>query len=447
MARHLDPEEIALYADRGVSAPGAAGIVAHLRSCEACLHEVVEARNLSDLTAEAKGSTLPPRTLSPRLARYLRSKPDEAKPVKAALGIAGLFGTAVAALSSSRASEAVAFGDVRNEGHGASSGVEGHDMAGTHGFSRPDPIIGTPVDDGGHFPGQQSYTDTCAIRCQEYIIRQYLGSDAPEKFFVDEARAHGWYHDGEGTRPADVGNLLELHGIPVHRYIHANPWLLAAELGQGHKVIIGVDSDELWRQSPVLTEIRHLFGLGTADHAVVVSGIDTSNPVDVQVIISDPATGEATARYPMEQFLHAWKDSEFFMVATQQPPPAELHLPEMNHFDYGVGHIDHVGQLSWDDFQHASTPLDLHGWLQPTDPLHGHGDPLAPEHDFPAGHGHDAGHGEVEHGAFDLHHHDDPDPGHWILADDGEDAPNTHHEGDPGDFHHHWPGDDGGHHD
>lgn len=279
-------------------------------------------------------------------------------------------------------------------------------MADSDDFIRPDPIIGTPLSDSEFFPGRQSYSDTCAIRCQEFIIRQYTGLDAPEKFFVDEARSHGWYEDGRGTDPADIGKLLELHGIPVHRYMDANPWQLAVELGQGHKVIIGVDSDELWRGGRLLRDIGRVLDFGTADHAVVVSGIDTSDPERPSVIISDPATGEAAASYPMAQFISAWKDSHFFMVATQQPPPEDLHLPEMSHFDYDAGHVEHVGALSWDAF------LDLYD-----------------AHDDPVPHAH-------------HEDHDHSSPYDHIAAPDSHDILDDH-----GDAGHHDAHDDGGHHD
>jgi hypothetical protein len=420
---HLDAEAIALYAERGSAAPHAADIAAHLRECDACLREVAEARTGTDLAAISTGSAAVRRALPPRLARYLREKPPKPSSGTGIIaGVATLLGGAVGAIASTRFSEGMAFGDVRNEDLDASQSVEAHDMADTHGFTRPDPVIGTPHADGDYFPGQQSYSDTCAIRCQEFIIRQYTGANAPEKFFIDEARAHGWYHDGHGTSPEDVGKLLELHGIPVHRYVHANEYQLAAELGQGHKVIIGVDSDELWRQNPVLTDLRHIFGLGAADHAVVVSGIDTSDPDHVKVIISDPGTGEAAARYPMDQFVAAWRDSNFFMVATHEPPPPHLHLPEMSHFDYDAGHVDHVGALSWDEFQDAYNAHDEH-----------------------------ALHRAVEH---ESHHHGDAHDDHGPMFDDAHDHHDassydegfdTHH-GHGVDGHHDDPDDGGGHH-
>lgn len=210
------------------------------------------------------------------------------------------------------------------------------------------PEFGTPAQDTLLWDGQQSYPDTCAIRCQEFILEQFTGRDIPEDALVQQAMENSWYAPGGGTTPENVGNLLELNGIPIHRFQDATVFHLANELAQGHKVIVGVDSGELWQEHPILEAIEDKLGIDGADHAVVVSGIDTSNPTETHVIVSDPGTGEAAASYPLDQFVDAWKDSSFFMVATQEPAPN--WLPEMAHFDYAQGHIDEVCGLPYQQF-------------------------------------------------------------------------------------------------
>lgn len=289
-------------------------------------------------------------------------------------------------------------------------------------FTRPNPIIGTPLSDSRFFPGQQSEEHSCAVRCQEFIIRQYTGADAPEQLFIDESRAHGWYEDGVGTKPADIGKLLELHGIPVNRYYDAHPLQLAGELFSGHKVIIGVDSYELQHNDHLLRDLGHVFNYGTADHAVVVSGIDTSDRDNVQVIISDPGTGEAAARYPLGQFIDAWRDSHFFMVATQEPPPPEMHLPEFSHFDYAAGHPENVE--AWHELQDLYAVDDGHAVG------HHHHDPV--HHDD----------------SFDTTSFDDRHLDHQSTPYGHDDYSDTHHHDDYGDTHHHDDSfDDGEHHD
>ncbi len=221
---------------------------------------------------------------------------------------------------------------------------------------RLDPTFGTPGQDSAFWEGKQQLPYDCAIKCQQFILEQFTGHAVSEDTLVREAVEQGWYAPDHGTRTGDVGNLLELHGVDVTQYEHADQFHLAMELSQGHKVIVVVESEALWHQNPLLEALSDLLGIhGAADHAVVVSGIDTSDPEHVQVQVSDPGTGEALATYPMEQFLDAWHGSDFFMVATQAPAPA--HLPEMAHFDYSVGHIADVAGLPYDQFlEYASDP-------------------------------------------------------------------------------------------
>jgi len=180
--------------------------------------------------------------------------------------------------------------------------------------------------------GAQSYPTSCAIRCQEMIIELYTGEEIDEHVLVQEAYDRGWWTPGVGTSVADIGNLLESNGIEVNRFENSNIFHLADQLAQGHKVIIGVDSGELWNQLPFLEDIQDAFFFESADHAVIVSGIDTTDPGNPQVIISDPGTGEAAVSYPLDEFMDAWKDSHFFMIATTEPPAVE-YAPELINLD------------------------------------------------------------------------------------------------------------------
>jgi hypothetical protein len=204
--------------------------------------------------------------------------------------------------------------------------------------TQPSPIIGSPDADVSEWDGQQTLNTDCAIRAQQFILEQFTHTKYSEIQLVEEATQHGWYNLQTGTAPQDVGKELELHGIAVTQYDHASAFTLADELAQGHKVIVGVDSGELWNHVPD----------GSADHAVVVSGIDSTDPQNPQVIVSDPGTGQAEAHYPLEQFLQAWKASDFFMVATQQAPPPSAD--GMAGFDYSTGHIPYVAGMPYDQF-------------------------------------------------------------------------------------------------
>ncbi|ACF14795.1 hypothetical protein Ctha_2345 [Chloroherpeton thalassium ATCC 35110] len=214
-------------------------------------------------------------------------------------------------------------------------------------------IVGLPGTEGNSEFVHQHYEDTCAVRSQELILRDF-GISVSEDTLRSEAISHGWYTPGGGTDANSVGNLLELHGVAVNRYENANIYTLTSELAKGHKVIIGVDSGELWDKG-VVEGLEDKLGIQGADHALIVSGIDTSDPDHVKVVLTDPGTGDIAKEYPMEQFIDAWKDSNCFMVTTAEPAPA--WLPEMKHFDYELGHLESIGNLSYDTFEQNILPL------------------------------------------------------------------------------------------
>lgn len=191
---------------------------------------------------------------------------------------------------------------------------------------------------------QQIYPDTCAIKSQQLIMQDF-GLHFTEDQLRDEALMYGWYNGG--TSPEDVGKLLELHGIPVSQYENANIFNLVNELAQGHKVIVGVDSGELWEDNI----FDKIFEDNAADHALIVSGVDTSDPNNVKVILTDPGTGNLLKEYSMEDFVDAWEDSNCFMMATNDPVPDVFDpFNSMPGFDMPMANIPMIGSMPYDTF-------------------------------------------------------------------------------------------------
>lgn len=161
---------------------------------------------------------------------------------------------------------------------------------------------------------QQKYPDTCAIKSQQ-IILESNDIKVSEDELVSESIEKGWYVPGQGgTSSMNVGNLLESHGMTVSRFIHASMEDIATALAQGHHVIVGVDSGELWNSGTWET-FEDFLNSGGADHALIVSGIQL-NPLTAEreVVLTDPGTGEVAHTYTIDQFLDAWGDSDNFMV-------------------------------------------------------------------------------------------------------------------------------------
>ena len=176
----------------------------------------------------------------------------------------------------------------------------------------------------------QWYDDTCAIKSQQLVLEQY-GIEVSQEDLISIAEEQGWYQSGGGTPMNFVGNLLDYHGVPSTSVVGANVGNLVAELAQGHQVIIGLDSGELHNNS-ILEGIKDFFLGGTPDHALIVAGIDLTDPNNSYVILKDPGTGDVAKPYPLDQFMDAWNDANCFMVSTNEPTPA-FELQHMNLHD------------------------------------------------------------------------------------------------------------------
>jgi len=224
------------------------------------------------------------------------------------------------------------------DGHGLFEPAHPHNL-------EPSSIVGTPTDDAKDWVHQT--TDfTCAVVSQEMILHEF-GINVSEANLVHDADVHGWLSD-HGTVPEDLGKLLELHGVPCHTNMHASAADLANELAHGHKVIVGVFADGLWQQNPVQTGIRELVGLDNANHALVLTGVDMSDPHHPRVFVNDPGDprGEEKA-YPLDQFLEAWHGSGNMYVATDSAPP---HLADNPRFgaNYSAALGGYKDWVIWD---------------------------------------------------------------------------------------------------
>lgn len=193
-----------------------------------------------------------------------------------------------------------------------------------------DMIIGNPAEQADFWQLQVA-NDNCAVTAEMSILNQF-GIHLNQEDAMYISSSHGWYHPGGGTSPTDIGNLMDLYGVPNHTVMNANLSDLATELQQGHGVIVGVRSDQLWEQGSQ-AELWNFFkdkcGLDTpefspADHAVVVTGIDVSDPEHPMVIINDSGEPNGQAHpYPLDRFMDAWENSDFYYTATDAAMPRD----------------------------------------------------------------------------------------------------------------------------
>ena len=187
--------------------------------------------------------------------------------------------------------------------------------------------IGDPDYQQGHWQ-LQNLPDNCAVVAQASILSQF-GFDVSMDEATYVAMANGWYSPGFGTSPDDLGNVLEAYGVPTHSVDFASIEQLAAELQQGHRVLVGVNSGELWDQGP-MAEFWNWFNEVTgrdsstftpADHAVAVTGLDLSDLSHPKVILNDPGEPDGAGQvYPLDRFMDAWENSDFHYTSTSMAP-------------------------------------------------------------------------------------------------------------------------------
>ncbi len=171
----------------------------------------------------------------------------------------------------------------------------------------------------------------CAIRAQQMVLRNY-GVEVSLEELTELAKQRGWFEEGAGTAFDYVGELLNTYGVESVQMRNAGVYHIMHELSQGHKIIVGVDSPD---DRP-------------EQHVILVAGIDTTDPNNLQVIVSDPAHPGQEQRYSANEFMQHWKQTGCFMVATKQAAPLSSN-PEMQHFDYELGYVRKFADLAYEE--------------------------------------------------------------------------------------------------
>ena len=209
--------------------------------------------------------------------------------------------------------------------NGMQANIAAHKIFGEDGFGP----------DGGLNPViYQGNEGVCAIRSQQIILRDY-GIDISLDELKQYATENGWYDPSpEGGTPMwAIGNLLLSCNVPCEQSVDNTVYDLINELAQGHRVIVGVDANELWADrnhdtvAGVKEWFKDFFEGETPNHALVVAGVDVNpdNPDDIKVILTDPGTGDLRIEYKLDDFMDAWKDSQCFMVSTDTPAPLQYN--------------------------------------------------------------------------------------------------------------------------
>lgn len=149
----------------------------------------------------------------------------------------------------------------------------------------------------------QSYPASCAIKCQQIILRDY-GVDVSEEDLCRIAKENGWYDENVGVYMHDNGKLLECFDIGFTHSQYNTMQTMRRELTLGHRVMVNINHAKLAGKQDIYNQ---------ASHSVVVNAVD-----DTYVYVSNPGTGNANERFPIDVFCVAWEDSCFYMLSTAE---------------------------------------------------------------------------------------------------------------------------------
>jgi hypothetical protein len=114
----------------------------------------------------------------------------------------------------------------------------------------------------------------------------------------------------DGTSPEDMVMLLQKYGIQSDLTTGNSMATVEQDLAGGHKVIAAVNAETIW---------NYPAGKGqrtNADHAVVVTGVDTGADV---VHLNDSGTPQGRdEQIPMTTFMQAWATGDNLLIVTRE---------------------------------------------------------------------------------------------------------------------------------
>ena len=194
---------------------------------------------------------------------------------------------------------------------------------------------------------RHQHYDDCALMASADVVGQMTGTEPTEEAIIKMAQstpsvAHRGPiytkpanttnpNSGKGTNPADIPVLLakyHIRAVIIDKTTAAKNGIapgiegIEQELGAGHKVIVGVNAELIWHE-PV--ENKDEGGNPEADHAVVVTGVDTAKGV---VHLNDSGTPDGRdEQVPLALFLTAWATSDQQIIATTQTTESDEPQP------------------------------------------------------------------------------------------------------------------------
>ncbi|MCV7401957.1 C39 family peptidase [Mycobacterium fragae] len=191
----------------------------------------------------------------------------------------------------------------------AAVGLAGVAHADPNGQMYGDPAAAAPY-------WRYQHGEDCGLMSAADVIGQLTGKEPHEITMVlrgvfTKSQVHqGDIYHFDGTSPGDLVVLLGKYDIQSDLTTGNTMQTLEQDLAAGHKVIAGLNAETIWNYPP---------GQGQrtdADHAVVVTGVDTRSNI---VHLNDSGTPNGRdEQIPMDTFTQAWATSNNMLIVTQQ---------------------------------------------------------------------------------------------------------------------------------
>ncbi|MBS9534126.1 C39 family peptidase [Mycobacterium sp. M1] len=159
------------------------------------------------------------------------------------------------------------------------------------------------------------HQEDCGLMAIADVVGQLTGHEPLQigielRGLFSKSQTHqGSIYEFDGTSPGDMVVLLQQYGIASDLTTGNTMSQLEQYLGAGHKVIAGLNAETIWNYPP--DQGQHT----SADHAVVVTGVDTANNV-VHLNDSGTPTGR-NEQIPTATFEQAWATGDNLLIVTR----------------------------------------------------------------------------------------------------------------------------------
>lgn len=187
----------------------------------------------------------------------------------------------------------------------------------TAGLAHADPNGQLYGDPGAAAPyWRYQHQQDCGLMAVADVVGQVTGHEPSQigielrGMFTKSGSHQGQIYEFDGTSPADMVQLLQHYGIASDLTTANTVTGLEQELAGGHKVIAGLNAETIW---------NYPSGQGNrtqADHAVVVTGLDTRDDV---VHLNDSGTPNGRdEQIPLSTFTQAWQTGDNLLIVTRE---------------------------------------------------------------------------------------------------------------------------------